>query len=212
MSTRSEPSGSRTRRTAHGERAARAPHRHPHRAGVDQLAEPGGEHLAGGQRLQDAGREGVLSRGPGAGPGVVLVLEPAVRIGHGVPVQGLDEVEPRGVGIAHRAHRNGGPDPSSAYCRSARAPSRVRMEPARGSHWSSSSRPAVRRRRRCSVPRAASGSSTVGHPGPRRDPHTRPLAPVPSAGTAGATLLLNATYEPLCVVSTRRAIVLVLAE
>jgi 5-methylcytosine-specific restriction endonuclease McrA len=62
------------------------------------------------------------------------------------------------------------------------------------------------------VPRAASGSSTVGHPGPRRDPHTRPLAPVPSAGTAGATLLLNATYEPLCVVSTRRAIVLVLAE
>ena len=40
----------------------------------------------------------------------------------------------------------------------------------------------------------------------------RPLVPVPSAGTAGATLLLNATYEPLCVVSTRRAIVLVLAE
>jgi 5-methylcytosine-specific restriction endonuclease McrA len=35
---------------------------------------------------------------------------------------------------------------------------------------------------------------------------------VPSAGTGGATLLLNATYEPLCVVSTRRAIVLVLAE
>jgi 5-methylcytosine-specific restriction endonuclease McrA len=34
---------------------------------------------------------------------------------------------------------------------------------------------------------------------------------VPSPGTAGATLLLNATYEPLCVVSTRRAIVLVLA-
>jgi 5-methylcytosine-specific restriction endonuclease McrA len=35
---------------------------------------------------------------------------------------------------------------------------------------------------------------------------------VPSAGTTGATLLLNATYEPLCVVSSRRAIVLVLAE
>jgi 5-methylcytosine-specific restriction endonuclease McrA len=62
------------------------------------------------------------------------------------------------------------------------------------------------------VPRAASGSTTPGHPGPRRDPHIRPLAPVPSPGTAGATLLLNATYEPLCVVSTRRAIVLVLAE
>jgi 5-methylcytosine-specific restriction endonuclease McrA len=61
------------------------------------------------------------------------------------------------------------------------------------------------------VPRAVCRSS-AGHPGPRRDPHTRPLAPVPSAGTAGATLLLNATYEPLCVVSTRRAIVLVLAE
>ena len=60
------------------------------------------------------------------------------------------------------------------------------------------------------MPRAASGSS-VGHPGPRRDPSTRPLAPVPSPGTGGATLLLNATYEPLCVVSTRRAIVLVLA-
>ncbi len=62
------------------------------------------------------------------------------------------------------------------------------------------------------MPRAASGSTAVGHPGPRRDPHTRPLAPVPSPGTSGATLLLNATYEPLCVVSTRRAIVLVLAE
>ena len=61
------------------------------------------------------------------------------------------------------------------------------------------------------MPRAASGSSSAGHPAPRRDHSTRPLAPVPSAGTAGATLLLNATYEPLCVVSTRRAIVLVLA-
>jgi 5-methylcytosine-specific restriction endonuclease McrA len=61
------------------------------------------------------------------------------------------------------------------------------------------------------VSRAASGSSSAGHPAPRRDPHTRPLAPVPSPGTSGATLLLNATYEPLCVVSTRRAIVLVLA-
>ena len=36
--------------------------------------------------------------------------------------------------------------------------------------------------------------------------------PVPSPGTTSATLLLNATYEPLCVVSSRRAIVLVLAE
>jgi 5-methylcytosine-specific restriction endonuclease McrA len=35
---------------------------------------------------------------------------------------------------------------------------------------------------------------------------------VPSPGTTSATLLLNATYEPLCVVSSRRAIVLVLAS
>jgi 5-methylcytosine-specific restriction endonuclease McrA len=61
------------------------------------------------------------------------------------------------------------------------------------------------------VPRPASGSSTAGHPGPRRDPVPSVL-PVPSAGTTSATLLLNATYEPLCVVSSRRAIVLVLAE
>jgi 5-methylcytosine-specific restriction endonuclease McrA len=52
----------------------------------------------------------------------------------------------------------------------------------------------------------------VGHPGPRRDPHRVSLQPVPSPGTTTATLLLNATYEPLCVVSSRRAIVLVLAE
>ncbi len=58
----------------------------------------------------------------------------------------------------------------------------------------------------------AHGSSPAGHPGPRRDPRPRPLAAVPNAGTTAATLLLNATYEPLCVVSSRRAIVLVLAE
>jgi 5-methylcytosine-specific restriction endonuclease McrA len=62
------------------------------------------------------------------------------------------------------------------------------------------------------VPRAASGSSTAGHPGSRRDPVIRPIAPAPAPGTSGAALLLNATYEPLCVVSTRRAIVLVLGE
>src|SRR3712207_7512481 len=38
------------------------------------------------------------------------------------------------------------------------------------------------------------------------------MTPVPARSTAAATLLLNATYEPLCVVSSRRAIVLVLAE
>ena len=60
--------------------------------------------------------------------------------------------------------------------------------------------------------RAASGSTTAGHPGPRRDPSRPSLLPVPSPGTTSATLLLNATFEPLCVVSSRRAIVLVLAE
>ena len=61
------------------------------------------------------------------------------------------------------------------------------------------------------MPRAASGSTT-GHPGSRHDPHAGPRAPAPAPVTTAATLLLNATYEPLCVVSTRRAIVLVLAE
>jgi 5-methylcytosine-specific restriction endonuclease McrA len=70
------------------------------------------------------------------------------------------------------------------------------------------------------VPRHAPGSSSAGHPGPRRDPVTS-ILPVPSpgtpttvprSGTTSATLLLNATYEPLCVVSSRRAIVLVLAQ
>jgi 5-methylcytosine-specific restriction endonuclease McrA len=62
------------------------------------------------------------------------------------------------------------------------------------------------------VLRAASGSTTVGHPGPRRDPSRPSVLPVPSPGTTSATLLLNATFEPLCVVSSRRAIVLVLAD
>ena len=64
------------------------------------------------------------------------------------------------------------------------------------------------------MPRAAPGSTSVGHPGPRRDP-PRSLAGRPRPARRGhdsATLLLNATYEPLCVVSSRRAIVLVLAE
>ena len=60
--------------------------------------------------------------------------------------------------------------------------------------------------------RAASGSTTAGHPGPRRDPSRASVLPVPSPGTTSATLLLNATFEPLCVVSSRRAIVLVLAD
>ena len=62
------------------------------------------------------------------------------------------------------------------------------------------------------MPRAALGSSPASHPGSRRDPHPHPPAPALPRATTAATLLLNATYEPLCVVSSRRAIVLVLAE
>ena len=50
--------------------------------------------------------------------------------------------------------------------------------------------------------------SASGRAVPRRDPVPPSAQP---AATSGATLLLNATYEPLCVVSSRRAIVLVLA-
>jgi 5-methylcytosine-specific restriction endonuclease McrA len=50
--------------------------------------------------------------------------------------------------------------------------------------------------------------SASGRAVPRRDPVAPAAQP---AVTTGATLLLNATYEPLCVVSSRRAIVLVLA-
>ena len=56
------------------------------------------------------------------------------------------------------------------------------------------------RRRRVIQARAATPPSSVGP--------ARALAGAPPS----ATLLLNATYEPLCVVSSRRAIVLVLAE
>lgn len=61
------------------------------------------------------------------------------------------------------------------------------------------------------MPRSAS-RAPAGQPGPRRDPHSHPVTPAPARVTTAATLLLNATYEPLCVVSSRRAIVLVLAE
>src|SRR3712207_8361527 len=40
----------------------------------------------------------------GHGAGIGRVLQPAVRVGDGVAVQVLDEVQPGGVGIAHAAH------------------------------------------------------------------------------------------------------------
>ncbi|GHE13612.1 HNH endonuclease [Klenkia taihuensis] len=62
------------------------------------------------------------------------------------------------------------------------------------------------------MPLTALGSSSAsGPPGPRRDPRPGPAAPAAPVATTAACLLLNATYEPLCVVSSRRAIVLVLA-
>lgn len=62
------------------------------------------------------------------------------------------------------------------------------------------------------MPLTALGSSSAsGPPGPRRDPRPGPAAPAAATATTAACLLLNATYEPLCVVSSRRAIVLVLA-
>ncbi|WP_457068983.1 MULTISPECIES: HNH endonuclease [unclassified Modestobacter] len=57
---------------------------------------------------------------------------------------------------------------------------------------------------------ALKSSSAPAHPGAATDPLPGPRAPVPAQVTTAATLLLNATYEPLCVVSSRRAIVLVL--
>ena len=53
-------------------------------------------------------------------------------------------------------------------------------------------------------------SSGPGIPAGRHDLALAPHAPAPATSTTAATLLLNATYEPLCVVSSRRAIVLVL--
>jgi 5-methylcytosine-specific restriction endonuclease McrA len=57
---------------------------------------------------------------------------------------------------------------------------------------------------------APGSSSAPGSPGARHDLSLVPHAPAPASATTGATLLLNATFEPLCVVSSRRAIVLVL--
>ena len=57
---------------------------------------------------------------------------------------------------------------------------------------------------------ALGSSSAPGSPA-RHDLSLAPHAPAPATATTGASLLLNATYEPLCVVSSRRAIVLVLA-
>ena len=61
------------------------------------------------------------------------------------------------------------------------------------------------------MPITALGSSSAPGSPARHDLSLAPHAPAPATATTGASLLLNATYEPLCVVSSRRAIVLVLA-
>jgi 5-methylcytosine-specific restriction endonuclease McrA len=61
------------------------------------------------------------------------------------------------------------------------------------------------------VPITALGSSSAPGGPARHDLSLAPPAPAPATSMTAATLLLNATYEPLCVVSSRRAIVLVLA-
>ncbi|WP_174278024.1 HNH endonuclease [Goekera deserti] len=62
------------------------------------------------------------------------------------------------------------------------------------------------------MPLTALGSSSAPGPsGSRHDPHAGPRTPAQAAATTAAALVLNATYEPLGVVSSRRAIVLVLA-
>ena len=49
-------------------------------------------------------RDGVLGLGPCPRPRIGGVLEPAVGVGDGASVQVLDEVEPGGVGVAHRTN------------------------------------------------------------------------------------------------------------
>ena len=123
-------------------------------------------------------------------------------------MQVLDEVEPGGLGVAHR---------TNGSCRHRRRrrlrqdlsrDSQVRMgQPAGLGATGGPGRPEVIRA--ASRVRVDVGGSSR----PASRPHRHPsILPVPSPGTTSATLLLNATYEPLCVVSSRRAIVLVLAE
>ena len=65
----------------------------------------GPEPLAGRRHLgHPVGEQLGLRRRPLLGTRVVGVLEPAVGIGDGVSVQVLDEVEPVGVGVAHRTN------------------------------------------------------------------------------------------------------------
>ena len=59
--------------------------------------------------------------------------------------------------------------------------------------------------------RATPGSSSAGPRARAATPSLDRARPYPHRVRRAPTLLLNATYEPLCVVSSRRAIVLVLA-
>ena len=109
---------------ARGEGAVAPPHGDADRARVHQLLEPRGELRPHRQGLEHVRGEGVLGLRPGLGAGVRGVLEPAVGVCDAVSVQVLDEVEPGGLGVAHRTHvsgrvasparRTGGPANSAA--------------------------------------------------------------------------------------------------
>jgi hypothetical protein len=91
-----------------------APHRDADDARGKELAQPGGKRRTARPGRCLLGEELVLGLGPGDRPGILDVLEPAVRVGHAAAVELLDEVEPfrrwvagarrRKLGSRHAAH------------------------------------------------------------------------------------------------------------
>ncbi len=86
---------------AGAEPAARPPRRGADRSGVQQVLEPLRQVPSAGECLQVCRGERVLLGRPRDRPRIGGILEPPVGIGDPVTVQVLDEVEPRGVGVAH---------------------------------------------------------------------------------------------------------------
>jgi hypothetical protein len=89
---------------ARGEGALAAPDRDADGAGVHELLQSGGERLAQRESAEHLGGQRVLGLRPLPGARIGRVLEPPVRVGDVVSVQVLDEVEPGGLGVAHRPH------------------------------------------------------------------------------------------------------------
>ena len=84
---------------AGGEPAPGPPHRRSDRAGRRQLVQRRGQSLASGEGVEVGASEHVLGGRPRAGARVVGVLEPAVGVGDGVPVQVVDDVQALGPGV-----------------------------------------------------------------------------------------------------------------